>query len=106
MLELHRGLRRAFGDDKDPSGESYFPHMSLVYGGLEMQQKQALIAGMQEKAEVKSLEAPSHGAKESVLGETQFETSEILIVKTAGKSDEWEIVARIPLGQTLKHEDL
>lgn len=80
--------------------------MSLVYGDLEMQQRQALIAGMQENGEVKSLEAGSSGAQESVLGETQFETSEILVVKTAGKSDEWEIAARIPLGQTLKHEDL
>ena len=108
LLELHRALRKAFGDDKDPMGETYFPHMSLVYGDLEMQAKEAIISGMREKAEIKNLDA-SEGvqARDSVLGETQFETNEILIVKTAGRSDEWEIAARVPLGKRgLKHEDL
>jgi hypothetical protein len=110
LLELHRALRKAFKEHKDPMGETYFPHMSLVYGDLEMQAKEAIISDMREKAEIKNVDA-SQGeeqqTRESVLGETQFETNEILIVKTAGRSDQWEIAARVPLGKRgLKHEDL
>jgi len=106
LLELHQSLRKAFGDERDPEGESYFPHMSLVYGDLEMEQKHRIIAGMEEKGEIFG---QKHG-EVNVAGFTYFETNEILVVKTAGRSDEWTIEARIPLGgassKTLLHQDL
>lgn len=106
LLDLHCALRKSFGSD-DLTGTAYFPHMSLVYGNLEPEVKEGIIAGMKDKQEMTLTGAES--AQEAVLGETQFETSEILVVTTAGRSDEWKVAARIPLGkrqQTLKHEDL
>lgn len=106
LLELHRALRQSFGS-QDTAGDGYFPHLSLVYGNLKIQQKEDIIAGMREKQEIRSF-VDGADAREAILGETHFETREILIVKTAGKSNEWEVAARVPLGQKaqLRHEDL
>ena len=101
LLRLHQALRRAFASP-DPEGESYFPHLSLVYGDPDAETKQGIIDGMLERGEAVS---PS-GDKVQILGESGFQTDEILVVRTAGRSDEWEIVARVPLSVSqLSHED-
>ena len=102
LLDLHRALRKTFEDATDPKGESYFPHMSLVYGHLTDEQKAALMDGMAQKGEMSTLSKGRH----EVAGFSHFETKEILVVKTAGKSDEWEVAARIPLTQALSHAEL
>lgn len=86
--------------------------MSLVYGDLPMSDKQALLEGMREKGEVKGLEGRKEGTDGSdmILGMKEFRTHEVLIVKTAGKSDEWTIEGRVQIGERgkarLSHEEL
>lgn len=99
LLSLHRACREAFEMEKDPECESYFPHVSLVYGDLQHEAKEDIIADMREKDELK---AAGREGKEEVAGYTEYTAKEILIVKTAGKSDEWKIAARVPLSQVDK----
>lgn len=102
LLALHQALRRAFASP-DPEGESYFPHLSLVYGDLDAETKQGIIDGMLARGE--ATKASEDNVQ--VLGGSGFHTDEILVVRTAGRSDEWEIVARVPLSVSqLGHEDL
>ena len=41
-----------------------------------------------------------------LAGCTEFEAGEILVVRTVGKPDEWEVMARVDLGSSLEHHDL
>lgn len=104
LLELHRSLRRAFGDHKDPEGESYMPHVSLVYGDLDLPTKEGLIQGMLSKGEA---EVISEDGGVKVLDLVEFETTQVLVVRTAGPSDSWQIVDSIPMaGSKIAHEEL
>lgn len=93
LLALHCALRKAFGDKEDPQGSSYFPHMSLVYGDLEGKERQKIIAELYASKRANRLES----GRDEVVGATEIEPDEIQVVRTAGTSDEWEVVARIPL---------
>jgi hypothetical protein len=93
LLELHTSLRKEFGDSEDTEGKSYFPHMSLVYGDIPMKERKDTIDDLVTTRRAVELE----NGHDKVLGLTQFETTEIQIVRTVGRSDEWEIVATIPL---------
>lgn len=95
LLELHSALRKAFGDTSDPEGTSYFPHMSLVYGDLPMEERRKIIEDMYNSREASTLE----NGHAQVAGISQFEVTDVQIVRTVGKSDEWEIVATVPLGK-------
>ena len=82
LIPLHCALREAFDNEDDPAGQSYFPHFSLVYGNLEADQKQALIASMREQGELTAMQ----DGRELVAGLAEFHASEIRIVKTQGRS--------------------
>jgi hypothetical protein len=102
LLELHRALRRTFEDKSDPEGQSYFPHVSLVYGDLDMEVKTKLIEDMKQKGEAQDVSS----GEVKVADLTEYGSTEVLVVKTAGAADGWEIAARIPLGKRIAHEDL
>merc|ERR1711939_383077 len=107
LLEIHRALRKSFGDSQDPEGEGYFPHASLVYGDIPFEERERIIKNLRDSGEVSSVEEAKENGTASVIGLTDYVTDEILVVKTAGRSDEWTIEARIPLcGKTITHEDL
>merc|ERR1711939_50831 len=107
LLEIHRALRKSFGDSQDPEGEGYFPHASLVYGDIPFEERERIIKNLRDSGEVSSVEEEKENGTASVIGLTDYVTDEILVVKTAGRSDEWTIEARIPLcGKTITHEDL
>lgn len=95
LLELHTALKKAFGDTSDPQGTSYFPHMSLVYGDIPMQEKRKIIEDMNSSREAGTLE----NGHVQVAGISQYEVKDVQIVRTVGKSDKWEIVATVPLGK-------
>jgi len=96
LLELHTALRKVFGDAEDPEGDSFFPHMSLVYGDLQTSHKAKIMSELYTSARASRLE----DGRDAVLGFKQFETTEVQIVRTVGKSSEWEIVATIPLASS------
>lgn len=104
LLELHRALRESFGGEKDPQGEGYFPHTSLVYGDIPFEQREKIISDLQQSGEVSAEEGTD---TTTVAGLTYYQADEVLVVKTTGRSDEWTVEARIPLGgKTVTHEDL
>lgn len=93
LLELHTALRNEFGDKEDPEGTSYFPHMSLVYGDIPMKEREKVVDDLLTSQRAVKLE----NGHDEVLGLNRFETRGIQIVRTVGRSDEWEIVSTIPL---------
>lgn len=104
LLELHTALRKAFGDTSDIQGESYFPHLSLVYGDIPMQERKKIIEEMFNETKSATILGNGHV---SVAGFSEVEVREIQIVRTVGGPDEWEIVDTIPLGtKMLQHEEL
>ena len=104
LLDLCRALSSVFGETKrDTDGRnSYFPHVSLVYGDLSMNVKHDLIKDMQKKGESLIVE----GNAASVAGYMHFDAKEILVVRTIGRPDEWEVMGRVPFGRSIAHEDL
>lgn len=103
LLELHKALRIEFGDNTDIQGASYYPHLSLVYGDLPQAEREKIIQQLYAKKQAVTLE----NGKDQVQGFTEVEVRNIQIVRTVGQSDEWEIVASIPLGsKAVTHEDL
>lgn len=97
LLQLHTALRRAFGDSQDPSGESYFPHMSLVYGDIPMNERQKIVQDLYSAGEA----VRQDSGHDEVAGFSYFEVRDIQIVHTIGKADEWKIVATVPLRSAL-----
>lgn len=107
LMDVHRALLRAFKQETDLLGDTYFPHMSLVYGDLDADAKQGLIDGLLARGEAQDVQGAS--GRQSVAGFTEFSSSSILIVKTAGRSDEWQIEATVNLSdddKTFSHEEL
>jgi 2'-5' RNA ligase len=103
LLALHTALRRAFGDTQDLAGTSYYPHFSLVYGDLPQEKRKEIIQHLYSSQIAKT----SSQGHDEVAGYTSFVSKEIQIVKTVGSSDQWEIVATVPLGsQSVSHEEL
>ncbi|KAA1073006.1 hypothetical protein PGT21_034583 [Puccinia graminis f. sp. tritici] len=83
LVGLNNELRQSLVSDPEARAgfSAYFPHLSIVYGDLDQQQKDVLV----ERA-TKSL-ADFHG----------FVPTEILVVKTSGPSSEWAKLAKISL---------
>ena len=91
LLTLHESLLASF-DLPVPSPATYFPHMSLVYADLTADTKASMIEGMKQRGEV-----VERDGRTEVVGEVGFVPVEILLVRTGGPSDEWEVLARVAL---------
>lgn len=90
---MHTALRTAFGDTSDPEGESYVPHLSLVYGDIPMTNREKIIENMYGSNQASILQ----DGHVQVAGLVQVEVSEVQIVRTVYNADEWKIVATVPL---------
>ncbi|GAA5856414.1 hypothetical protein JCM8547_008734 [Rhodosporidiobolus lusitaniae] len=92
LLSLHHSIVRQFDLTSPPN--PYFPHLSLVYADLTLEVKASIIKGLEEDKTV-VYEEGEEGAE--VAGEKGFRPEEILLLKTAGPCETWEVLARIPL---------
>jgi len=72
LLDVHRQVSESLG----PSGGMYVPHLSLVYGGMPLEDR---------VREVRAIEAT--GVPDAVRADT------VAVVDTAGPVPEWETVA-------------
>jgi 2'-5' RNA ligase len=91
LLALHHSIVSSFSLPSPPQ-TPYFPHLSLVYGDLSSIQKDSIIAALEADGTV-----TRQGEGVAIGGEDGFEPSEILLVRTKGKCETWEVVERIPL---------
>lgn len=92
LFALHESLLRAFSQTP-PSPSTYFPHLSLVYGNLTPEKKDEIIKDLKSKGIVRDL---AEGGVE-VVGQEGFVASEILLVRTGGVPETWEILGRVGL---------
>ncbi|SCZ91939.1 BZ3500_MvSof-1268-A1-R1_Chr5-3g08233 [Microbotryum saponariae] len=92
LVALHETLLSSFSVPI-PSPPTYFPHLSLVYGDLSPQTKEGIIQGMKERKQVQQ----KANGECRVAGEKGFKAEEVLLVRTSGSTDQWEILARVPL---------
>lgn len=83
LVRLNNELRESLNSDGTSHAglSDYFPHLSIVYGDLNQQQKEVLV----ERAT--STLSDMHG----------FVPKDILVVKTSGPSNEWAKLAKISL---------
>ncbi|ORY90712.1 2',3'-cyclic-nucleotide 3'-phosphodiesterase [Leucosporidium creatinivorum] len=98
LFALHEALLTAFSLPI-PSPPTYFPHLSLIYADLTSEQKAQIIADLKLAGDVVDLEGAGEGeAGVKIVGEEGFVSTEVLLVRTRGKPEEWEVLARVPLG--------
>ena len=83
LVRLNSELRESLVSDATARAgmSTYFPHLSIVYGDLSPQQKEALVDRVTRDL------SDMHG----------FTPNEILVVKTSGPSSEWVKLAKISL---------
>lgn len=78
------------------------PHMSLVYGHLSTEEREACIDQLRATGDVKpSLQ--NNGTIE-VAGLTHYEPREILLVETRGPTDRWKLLGSVSLDDGLAQE--
>jgi hypothetical protein len=78
LADAHRRARELFGKSDEPP---FFPHMSLVYGGLAPEAKNALLLELESDA--------------SWRGATL--ASELRVVLTEGSVEEWRVLETLPM---------
>ncbi|PLW18398.1 hypothetical protein PCANC_08828 [Puccinia coronata f. sp. avenae] len=83
LVRLNSLLREGLVSDETARAgmSAYFPHLSIVYGDLSPEQKEALVQRATREL------ADMHG----------FTPTEILVVKTSGPSSDWRKLAKIYL---------
>lgn len=91
LLSLHATLLKTFGASSDKAAE-YFPHMSLIYGDSTTERKDEIIADMSDRKEF-----IENGDGVQVAELDGYEPNEILLVRTAGLPEKWEVMGRVPL---------
>lgn len=90
LMSLNATLKRNLLDSsKLDQLPPYFPHLSLVYGDLTDDQKQAIIERLISSEQ---LVPPAN-----LLGLDGFEPTEILLVRTSGSSSDWKILGNVQL---------
>ncbi|KAG0144724.1 hypothetical protein CROQUDRAFT_659678 [Cronartium quercuum f. sp. fusiforme G11] len=90
LLALNSTLKRNLLEpSKLEDLPTYFPHLSLVYGDLSDDQKQAIIDRLQSSGQ---LIPPA-----TLLGLDKFEPTEILLVRTSGQSNGWKILGKVQI---------
>lgn len=65
----------------------YFPHLSLVYGDLKDEEKQAIINRLDTTGQ---LLPPA-----TIAGLKGIKPIEVLLVRTSGKSSEWKVLGKV-----------
>ncbi|GAA6005479.1 hypothetical protein JCM10207_002995 [Rhodosporidiobolus poonsookiae] len=92
LTSLHASIVAEFSLSSPPP--PYFPHLSLIYGDLSAELKNRIVAELSADGTVKAI---SGGESVAIGGEKEFEPKEILLVKTSGACETWEVLAKIPL---------
>jgi 2'-5' RNA ligase len=93
LENLHDSVRQSL-EKPLPSGASYFPHLSLFYGG-EQELKESLVRRLYEQRTAVPTEGKS-GVK--VAGLSEIHVEEIWLLRTEGPPEQWEVLEKWKLG--------
>lgn len=90
------------GDAVERLRKPYEPHLSLLYGDLSDEEKERVVRDLRGSVEVEVVEGGGEGGGggkvEVKVGEVRgFRPVEVQIVKTEGKSEDWEVIGSVPL---------
>lgn len=83
-----------------PPGDSYFPHLSLFYGG-DQDRKESLVRRLYEQGSAVSVSHEAAGGVE-VASLSKVQVGDIWLVRTEGPVEKWEIMEKWKLGDSLK----
>lgn len=96
LFSLHESLLTSFSKPI-PSPPTYFPHLSLIYADLTLERKDEIIEEMKTLGEVKQEEVE----KVEVVGIKGFKPVEILLVRTKGPPETWEVLGKVALNRVV-----
>lgn len=93
LQALHDSIRQSL-DKPLPPGASFFPHVSLFYGGSSQEYKQTLVQGLFDDGTAVRLDG--HGV--AVAGVSKIHVNEVWLIRSEGPPEEWEIIEKWKLG--------
>ncbi|KAH7340830.1 RNA ligase/cyclic nucleotide phosphodiesterase [Rhizoctonia solani] len=96
LVNLHDSVRQTLNYPLPP-GASYFPHLSLFYGG-DQELKESLVQRLHEQGTVVSREG-EYG--DTVAGISEIHIEEIWLVRSEGPPEVWEVVEKWRLGTSV-----
>jgi 2'-5' RNA ligase len=94
LQALHDSVRETL-DKPLPPDTSYFPHLSLFYGGSNQEFKESLVRGLYNDGTAVQIEGNSTVA---VAGLSAIHVDEVWLLRTEGPAEEWEILEKWKLG--------
>ncbi|KAF8710855.1 Cyclic phosphodiesterase-like protein, partial [Rhizoctonia solani] len=90
---LHDSVRQALNHPLPPGG-TYFPHLSLFYGG-DQELKESLVRRLFDQGTAVPSESKSG---DIVAGISEIHVEEIWLVRTEGPPEAWEVIEKWKLG--------
>lgn len=90
---LHDSVRQILNHQL-PSGGSYFPHLSLFYGG-DQELKDSLVRRLFDQGSAVPQES-GHG--DIVAGMSEVHIEEVWLVRSEGPPEAWEVLEKWKLG--------
>ncbi|KAG8734181.1 hypothetical protein FRC11_009837 [Ceratobasidium sp. 423] len=96
LVNLHDSVRQTLNYPLPPGG-SYFPHLSLFYGG-DQELKDSLVRRLFDQGTAVPSEA---GPGDIVVGISEIHIEEIWLVRSEGPPEAWEVVEKWKLGTSI-----
>ncbi|CAE7106760.1 unnamed protein product [Rhizoctonia solani] len=93
LTSLHDSVRQTLNYPLPPNG-SYFPHLSLFYGG-DQELKESLVRRLYEQGTAVSYEGKSG---DEVAGISEIHVEEIWLLRSEGPPEAWEVLEKWKLG--------
>ncbi|KAG9126587.1 hypothetical protein FRC07_002895 [Ceratobasidium sp. 392] len=94
LQSLHDSVRKILNRPFPPSG-SFFPHLSLFYGGDSQEFKQSLVRKLYEDGTAVPIE-DNRGV--AVAGVSKIHVREVWLLRTEGPPEGWEVLEKYRLG--------
>ncbi|KAF8610184.1 LigT-like protein [Ceratobasidium sp. AG-I] len=94
LQALHDSVRQSL-DKPLPAGVSFFPHLSLFYGGSSQEFKESLVRKLFEDGTAVHVD-DGHGV--TVAGLSKIHVNEVWLLRTEGPPEEWEVMEKWKLG--------
>ncbi|KDN51713.1 hypothetical protein RSAG8_00261, partial [Rhizoctonia solani AG-8 WAC10335] len=98
VVNIHDSVRQTLGYPLPPDG-SYFPHLSLFYGG-DQELKESLVQRLYEQGTA----VPHEGeAGDTVAGVSEIHVEEIWLVRSEGPPEAWKVLEKWKLGTSISN---
>lgn len=94
LQALHDSVRQSL-DKPLPAGASFFPHLSLFYGGSSQEFKESLVRELFEDGTAAHVD-DDRGVV--VAGLSKIHVKEVWLIRSEGLPEEWEVMEKWKLG--------